>query len=253
MSDKVPVAVMLGAMRAHGQEERTYFYPNSDQDFTVKRYILRQANFEHFKPKGSAYTVLMPPSIPEGREVCNLELSVFGVQTRLAHRHYDDSRLLSILIAIAGDTALSPISITDQPGQRRRIENGFHRYLASIIAGFSNISAIARPEPVWEAPKAGVWKPKRRPGLISLHRRVGGGRWRGGSSPAATSPSSAFACLPLKSSGSKWCGKSDRCRGPSSRRWRSRSPTTSSAPPGFPSAREQNMRPGLTQPGASTA
>ena len=67
---------------------------------------------------------------------------------------YNPVRLKSVLNALCGGTNLPPVSVK-RTGcyPRYTLEDGYHRYIASVLAGFSAIPCLIRKEP---EPKASI-------------------------------------------------------------------------------------------------
>ena len=62
-------------------------------------------------------------------------------------RWFDEGRMLKILAAFVSDQSLPPVDV-DRPPQGRlpyRVRDGFHRYYASIAAGFSELPVRILP------------------------------------------------------------------------------------------------------------
>jgi hypothetical protein len=60
---------------------------------------------------------------------------------------YKPDNLVSVLSAIHTLTKLDPIDVSREMGRPRSIENGYHRYIASVIYGYTKI-------PIFEPPLA---------------------------------------------------------------------------------------------------
>jgi hypothetical protein len=66
---------------------------------------------------------------------------------------YNDARLKSVLNALYGGTNLPPVSVRKTGAfPPYTLEDGYHRYIASLIAGFSEIPCFIRDDPEPKAP-----------------------------------------------------------------------------------------------------
>jgi len=85
-------------------------------------------------------------SIADGFEKVHLCLKDIDTPTRSFSKGgwwVQKDRLLSVLQAMVSGTPLPPLSVADGIGDHRyQIENGFHRYYASLLLGYTEIPAI---------------------------------------------------------------------------------------------------------------
>ena len=159
-SQQVPTLFELAARQAGS---KTFSFPNGDT-FSVPYAVLVRAKFLDFNPNGREQFALDPPvQIPTGMEIRNIALNMFRKPERPEdYRLFDNDRLSSVLTAIQGNTPLPPITCVVQPGVGRKVVNGFHRYLASIIAGFPKIPTLTEIETAPTKPTVTPWRPTKR-------------------------------------------------------------------------------------------
>lgn len=95
--------------------------------------------------KFSRNTEAYPTNIAE--DVVVIEISLIEpVQRSPGVRPFDRERMLNILQGFVQQSEILPISVREKNRQgvyRFEVDNGFHRYYASIAAGFSKIPTIA--------------------------------------------------------------------------------------------------------------
>lgn len=98
-----------------------------------------------FHSKRSAYRASSAPDWP------TIIIPVSEVQPPARNegiRWFDEDRMLRVLKGICSDDVLPPIEVDEPQGHsshRYRLRDGFHRFYASIAAGFSCLPVSVRP------------------------------------------------------------------------------------------------------------
>jgi len=114
---------------------------------------------------GGARMMIMPASYtaqPPGVQTVELTSIVLDFNARLVD--YDKSRLMSIIRALKSGTPLPPLSVEARQGGLYKLENGYHRFLACALLGFSSIpidqppASASVPSPI--AKSVAPWRPK---------------------------------------------------------------------------------------------
>src|SRR5881628_2272718 len=118
----------------------------------------KRADMKGFIPKTASFVAGEPEMDTICREIQIVNLADIEPVTRaIGQGGFFEDRLASILEAIRSDTPLPPIKIhiprtPIAGGYRYRLYHGYHRYYASIAAGFSEIPACIDDEPVAPSP-----------------------------------------------------------------------------------------------------
>jgi hypothetical protein len=121
-----------------------YPMPNYPCDFEIPDGWLREAGMDGFNRTASAYrstTAAVPVELREIEPPYRVpELDWHG---------FDHGRLISILKGIATGAEIEPVPLLKLPSgdfpaapYRYRVRNGFHRFYASIAAGFEYLPAV---------------------------------------------------------------------------------------------------------------
>jgi hypothetical protein len=115
---------------------------------------------------GDAVSTILPasyPAAPPAAQTVELTSVVLDFDQRLVD--YDKTRLRSIISALKTGAKLPPLSVTANPDGTYSLENGYHRFLACALVGFSSIPIDkARAAPQAVAAPVAKWRPKRREG-----------------------------------------------------------------------------------------
>ena len=134
----------------------TYAYPNGTL-FSVEKAWLTAAGIMDVADPWSkfgrtTYRLLPPAAVSASQEIRNVPLGRFTQPMRPEqYRLLDGDRLTSVLNAMRGDTALPPVTMDEtytvsmdrSSGRGYRVVNGFHRFHACIVYGYSEIPTLA--------------------------------------------------------------------------------------------------------------
>ena len=109
-----------------------------------------------------AANAILPASYPSAGAVQTVPLTsiVLDFDQRLVD--YDHGRLMSIIRGIQQGVNLPPLSVTAQPGGTYDLQNGYHRFLACAILGFSTIPIDQAAAPAVVAVPVAKWVPRRK-------------------------------------------------------------------------------------------
>jgi hypothetical protein len=122
-----------------------YAMPNFPSEFEIPDNWLTEAGLVGFVPTTTAYhsspdAVLVPLIVIEPPH------RILAVAKDW--RGFDRSRFISVLKGIVGAAEIEPVPLLELPvfefapnTYRFRVRNGFHRFYASIVAGFECLSA----------------------------------------------------------------------------------------------------------------
>jgi hypothetical protein len=121
-----------------------YMMPNHPCDFEVPDAWLTDSGIAGFIPGASAYL-----STPDAVSVLlrEIEPPYRSPQTSKDHRGFDRPRMISVLNGIATGAKIDPVSLLALPEgsfafpapYRYRVRDGYHRFYASIAAGFVSL------------------------------------------------------------------------------------------------------------------
>jgi hypothetical protein len=108
---------------------------------------------------GGAGGMILPPSYPaQPAAVQNVALSSIVLDFGQRLVDYDKDRLRSIISALKSGTPLPPLSVNANADGTYSLLNGYHRFLACALLGFTLIpidkaqaapAAVAAPVPAW--------------------------------------------------------------------------------------------------------
>lgn len=91
-------------------------------------------------------TERVPFLIPEGFEVKDLPLKMLERPRRCSSLHeaysVDKDRLFSVLDAMIAGIPLPPVQVEETDSGFWRVSNGFHRYYASVLLGYTEIPVL---------------------------------------------------------------------------------------------------------------
>jgi hypothetical protein len=112
-----------------------------------------------------AARMLVPESyIADPAAVRTVELASIVLDFGQRMVDYDTNRLRSIITALQSGTRLPPLSVTANPNGTYRLENGYHRFLACALLGFTKVpidqaapQLVAAPVPVPNAAPVAKW------------------------------------------------------------------------------------------------
>jgi hypothetical protein len=118
--------------------------PNYPCEFEIPDAWLAEAGMDGFTRSASAYRSTAVAVLVPLREI----EPPYRVP-ELDWRDFDRSRLISVLKGIATGAEIAPVPLLQLPPgdfpaapYRYRVRNGFHRFYASIAAGFEQLPAV---------------------------------------------------------------------------------------------------------------
>lgn len=103
---------------------------------------LATAGLSTFQPRSTSFRALSTEEWPT-IVVPISTINVFRRNPGVAN--FEEARMMAILHAIAIDEALPPVQVHEAKDGRFDLADGFHRYHASVVLGFSALPVSVRP------------------------------------------------------------------------------------------------------------